>query len=87
MAELEWGLAAWVRQTRSAGDQEALALHGKTVRGAAVVQPDGTRQAPHLLSISGHTSQETFLQVRVDDKTNELRSVSLETGSDRMEAA
>jgi predicted transposase YbfD/YdcC len=37
-----------------------------------VVQPDGTSQAPHLLSISGHRSQETLLQMRVDDKTNEI---------------
>ena len=72
VAELEWGLAAWVRHTRPAMDQEALALDGKTVRGAAVVLPDGNRQAPHLLSVSGHTSQETFLQVRVADKTNEI---------------
>ena len=72
VAELEWGLAAWVRHTRPAVDQEPLALDGKTVRGAAVVLPDGNRQAPHLLSISGHTSQETFLQVRVADKTYEI---------------
>ena len=37
-----------------------------------VVQPDGTHQAPHLLSVSGHSSQETLLQVRVDGKTNEI---------------
>src|SRR5581483_5533875 len=72
VAELEWGLAAWVRQTQACREQEALALDGKTVRGAAVVQPDGTRQAPHLLSVSGHSSQATLLQVRVDDKTNEI---------------
>jgi predicted transposase YbfD/YdcC len=72
VAELEWGLAGWVHQTRSAGEQEPLALDGKTVRGAAVVQPAGTRQAPHLLSVSGHISQETLLQVRVEDKTNEI---------------
>jgi predicted transposase YbfD/YdcC len=72
VAELAWGLAAWVRQTRLCGEQEPLALDGKTVRGAAVVQPDGTRQAPHLLSVSGHASQETLLQVRVDDKTTEI---------------
>jgi predicted transposase YbfD/YdcC len=72
VAELEWGLAGWRQATRPAVDQEPLALDGKTVRGAAVVQPDGTRQAPHLLSVSGHTSQETLLQVRVDGKTNEI---------------
>ena len=72
VGELEWALAAWVRHTRPAGEQEPLALDGKTVRGAAVVQPDGTHKAPHLLSVSGHRSQETLLQVRVDDKTNEI---------------
>ena len=71
-AKLEWALAGWVRQTRPPLAQEPLALDGKTVRGAAVVQPDGTRQAPHLLSVSGHASQETLLQVRVDGKTNEI---------------
>ena len=72
VAELEWGLAAWVRHTRPAAEHEALALDGKTVRGAAVLQPDGTRQVPHLLSVSGQRSGETLLQVRVDDKTNEI---------------
>jgi predicted transposase YbfD/YdcC len=72
VGELEWALAAWVRYTRPAVDREPLALDGKTVRGAGLVQPDGTRQAPHLLSVSSHTSQETLLQVRVDDKTNEI---------------
>lgn len=59
VAELAGGLAAWVRHTRALRAQEALALEGKTVRGAAVVQPDGTRQ-------------ETLRQVRVDDKPNEI---------------
>src|SRR5579862_9286304 len=58
VGELEWALAAWVRHTRPVGEQEARALDGKTVRGAAVVQPDGTAKAPHLLSVSGHPSQE-----------------------------
>ena len=72
VAELEWGLAAWVKHTRPAAGQEAVALDGKTVRGAAVVLPDGSRRVPHLLSVSGHASQETFLQVRVADKTHEI---------------
>jgi DDE_Tnp_1-associated/Transposase DDE domain len=72
VAEFEWALAGWVRATRSRREREALALDGKTVRGAAVVGPDGTRQAPHLLSVSGHDSQETLIQVRVDGKTNEI---------------
>jgi predicted transposase YbfD/YdcC len=72
VAELEWALAGWVQATRAVHAQEALALDGKTVRGAAVMQPDGTSSAPHLLSVSGHQSQATLLQVRVDDKTNEI---------------
>jgi len=72
VAELEWALAGWVRATRAVWEQEALALDGKTVRGAAVPHPDGTRTAPHLLSVSGHQSQATLLQVRVDGKTNEI---------------
>jgi predicted transposase YbfD/YdcC len=72
VAEFAWALAGWVRATRPAQEREALALDGKTVRGAAVAGPDGTTQAPHLLSVSGHTSQETLIQVRVDGKTNEI---------------
>ena len=72
VAEFEWALAGWVRATRPVRDREALAVDGKTVRGAALRQPDGSSQAPHLLSVSGHTSHETLIQVRVDGKTNEI---------------
>jgi predicted transposase YbfD/YdcC len=78
VAELEWALAGWVRATRAAREPGtrvaggALAFDGKTVRGAALLQPDGTSRAPHLLSVSGHESQETLIQVRVDGKTNEI---------------
>ncbi len=72
MAELEWALAGWVRATRAAREREALAFDGKTVRGAALRNADGTSQAPHLLSVSGHESHETLIQVRVDGKTNEI---------------
>jgi predicted transposase YbfD/YdcC len=72
VAELEWALAGWVRATCPGPAREALALDGKTVRGAVLVQPDGTSQAPHLLSVSGHESHETLMQVRVDGKTNEI---------------
>lgn len=71
-ADLEWALAAWVRATRPAQDTEPVALDGKTIRGAVRLQPDGTRQAPHLLSVSSQRTQETFLQVAVDGKTNEI---------------
>ena len=69
VAELEWALAGWVQRTRPAADREPLALDGKTVRGATVVGTDRTRAAPHLLSVSGHASGETFLQARVDGKS------------------
>jgi hypothetical protein len=73
VAELEWALAGWVQATRAPALQtEALALDGKTVRGAAVAGPEGSRQAPHLLSVSGHERQETLIQVRVAGKTNEI---------------
>jgi len=68
VAELEWALASWVRQTRPTRDREPLALDGKVVRGAVTI----TQPAPHLLSVSTHHSQETLIQVRVSDKTNEI---------------
>jgi hypothetical protein len=72
VAEFAWALAGWVRRSGRGPAREALALDGKTVRGAALTQPDGTSQAPHLLSVSGHQSQETLIPVRVDGKTNEI---------------
>jgi predicted transposase YbfD/YdcC len=68
VAELEWALASWVRQTRPTRDREPLALDGKVVRGAVTI----TQPAPHLLSVSTHHTQETLIQVRVSDKTNEI---------------
>lgn len=65
---LEWAVAGWVRATRPAADTEALALDGKTVRGAGTA----TQAAPHLLSVYTHTSQEVLIQVRVSEKTNEI---------------
>ena len=47
---------------------ELLALDGKTVRGARA----GDQLPPHLLAFVTHHSQETFWQVRVDEKTNEI---------------
>lgn len=68
VAHVERALASWVQQTRPRRDREAVALDGKTVRGART----DTQAAPHLLSVSTHTTQETLVQVRVDDKTNEI---------------
>jgi len=67
-AHLEAALAAWVRQTRPLRDREPVALDGTVVRGAVTI----TQPAPHLLSVSTHQTGETLLQVRVDDKTNEI---------------
>lgn len=66
---IEWALAGWVRATRVADDQEPVAVDGKTVRGA---RGAGMREGPHLLTVYTHRSQETLLQVRIADKTNEI---------------
>jgi len=63
---IERVLGKWVQATTSASADEPLALDGKTVRGAR----SGEQAAPHLLAFCTHQSQETFWQVRVDEKTN-----------------
>ncbi len=68
VGHIELVLAAWVNATRSASDEEAVALDGKAVRGAATA----AHKAPHLLAFCTHESQETLLQVRVSEKTNEI---------------
>jgi predicted transposase YbfD/YdcC len=68
VAHLEAALAAWVQGSLNAEPDDALALDGKTVRGAVAA---GAR-APHLLSVSTHDSQETLVQVAVEEKTNEI---------------
>jgi predicted transposase YbfD/YdcC len=65
---LERVLAAWVQATLHTSPEDAIALDGKTVRGAATAE----QKAPHLLSFCTHESQETLLQVWVDEKTNEI---------------
>ncbi len=65
---IELVLAAWVQASRPAQDEEAVALDGKAVRGAG----SSEHKAPHLLSFYTHQSQETLLQVRVSEKTNEI---------------
>lgn len=67
-AQLETALAAWIGATRPADDDEAVAVDGKTVRGATT----SDQTAPHLLAFCTHQTQETLLQVRVSDKTNEI---------------
>ncbi|MDQ2829923.1 MAG: ISAs1 family transposase [Chloroflexota bacterium] len=49
-------------------DREPVAFDGKVVHGAVTI----TQPAPHLLSVSTHDTGEPLLQVRVDDKTNEI---------------
>jgi predicted transposase YbfD/YdcC len=65
---IERVLGSWVQATATAPADEPLALDGKTVRGAR----SGEQTAPHLLAFVTHHSQETFWQVRVDEKTNEI---------------
>jgi len=67
-AHLEWALSGWMLTTRSRTDREAVALDGKVVCGAG--GPGLT--APHLLSVSTHDTQETLIQLRIADKTNEI---------------
>src|SRR5436190_5570972 len=68
VGHIELVLAAWVQATRPTSDEEAVALDGKAVRGAATAE----HKAPHLLAFCTHTSQETLLQVRVSQKTNAI---------------
>jgi predicted transposase YbfD/YdcC len=65
---IERVLGSWVQATTTVPADEPLALDGKTVRGAR----SGEQTAPHLLAFCTHHSQETFWQVRVDEKTNEI---------------
>jgi len=68
VGDIELVLAAWVQATRPTSDQEAVALDGKAVRGAVTSE----HKAPHLLAFCTHDRQETLLQVRVPQKTNEI---------------
>jgi hypothetical protein len=68
VGHIEVVLAAWVQASRPDTDEEAVALDGKAVRGAATAE----HKAPHLLAFSTHESQETLLQVRVSEKINEI---------------
>jgi hypothetical protein len=61
-------LGRWIQATFQAGADEPIALDGKAVRGAKM----GDQPAPHLLSFCTHDSQQTLLQVRVSEKTNEI---------------
>lgn len=65
---LERVLAAWVQRTLVAQPDEAMALDGKTLRGAGTAE----QEAPQLLAFCTHDSQETVLQVWIDEKTNEI---------------
>lgn len=66
--QVEAALSAWVQASRPPEDTEAVAVDGKTLRGAGT----DAQAAPHLLAFCTHETQETLLQVRVNDKTNEI---------------
>lgn len=66
--QIEAALSAWIRATLVGKADEAIALDGKAVRGARTAD----HKAPHLLSFCTHQSQETLLQIRVEEKTNEI---------------
>jgi len=68
VVHVEAVLALWVQGSLEAPADDAVALDGKTVRGAGTA----AQAAPHLLSAATHTSGETLLQVRVGEKTNEI---------------
>jgi len=66
--QVEAAIGDWIRATLLAQPDEPIALDGKTVRGARTDE----EKAPHLLSFCTHYSQETLLQIRVEEKTNEI---------------
>src|SRR5262249_51276993 len=66
--QFEWTLARWVRPTLTPDEEDAVALDGKTVRGAA----SPGQVAPHLLAFCTQKSQETRLPVRLSEKTNAI---------------
>jgi len=68
VVHLEAALAAWVQGSAQAEEHEALAWDGKAGRGAA----SAGGAAPHLLSVSTHRTHEPLVQVRVDEKTNDI---------------
>jgi hypothetical protein len=61
-------LAAWVPASLVAKPDDPLALDGKTVPGARTA----TESGPHLLAFCPQQSQETLLQVAVDEQTNQM---------------
>jgi predicted transposase YbfD/YdcC len=68
ISALETLLSCWVRATLHSVSDSPIALDGKVVRGAKTAD----QTAPNLLSFRTHDEQETLLQVRVEDKTNEI---------------
>ena len=65
---LETPLCCWIRGTVNMTSSEPIALDGNVVRGART----SDQMAPHLLSFRTHDGQETLVQIRVEDKTNEI---------------
>jgi predicted transposase YbfD/YdcC len=68
ISALETLLSCWVSATLDPTSQSPIALDGKVVRGAKTAD----QSAPNLLSFRTHEEQETLMQIRVEDKTNEI---------------
>ncbi len=68
ISPLETLLSCWVSATLDPTSQSPIALDGKVVRGAKTAD----QSAPNLLSFRTHEEQETLMQIRVEDKTNEI---------------
>ena len=67
-----WTAAALPTTGMAVGDRLAVAIDGKTVRGAR----DGDRRAPHLLAAATHQVPVVLAQREVPGKTNEIPMVA-----------
>lgn len=76
IAALEKALAAWTAsrldRTPAGADRLAVAVDGKTVRGART----GSQAAPHLLSAATHQAAVVLAQRQVPNKTSEIPMVT-----------
>jgi hypothetical protein len=70
-AAVDTAVYGFLRRGAGALAGQAIALDGKTVRGA---REEGV-QAPHLMSAVTHAGAVTLAQVQVDSKTNEIKAL------------
>jgi hypothetical protein len=63
VSQVEGALADWIGMTLVAEPDDPIALRGAST---------DDHEAPHLLSLRTHHSQETLLQIEVEEKTNEI---------------